>query len=64
MEYHENEPAEFQIDDSYSVPVSSLIYRNRYIEFSKYLIFINWITIHINLGCGYCGIRNYVEGCY
>lgn len=21
MEYHENEPAEFQIDDTYSVPV-------------------------------------------
>lgn len=26
MEYHENEPAEFQIDDTYSVPVFFLIY--------------------------------------
>lgn len=25
MEFHENEPAEFQIDDTYSVPVSQLI---------------------------------------
>lgn len=26
MEYHENEPAEFQIDDTYSVPVSVLLH--------------------------------------
>lgn len=53
MEYHENEPAEFQIDDSYSVPVSILIKNTRFLI----------KNIFETLGCGYCCIRNDIEGC-
>lgn len=52
MEYHENEPAEFQIDDTYSVPV----WMN--------LSFVVPFIIRRVSGSWYGGVGHYSEGCY